>query len=241
MLNNQEKKYQEWFKKADDDELNARSILKHRDGTPTVVCFLSQQMTEKYLKGLLIFYNKTFSKIHDLLELETLLLKILPKIKKELHQDLKLLNRYYIETRYPGDYPEFYWSDAEEAFAAAKRIREFVLEKIKSSSNSEQKGSISFRVIGIALAVVIGLAVGYAAFQTILNTIGTLLGYLIPILTITVTVVFIWGVISYILSARSGERKKEVRNLIIWGLIGLFVVIAMWWLAVTSAFYFVKR
>ena len=112
---------------------------------------------------------------------------------------------------------------------------------MKIKADLKQKGSISFRVIGIALAVVIGLAVGYAAFQTILNTIGTLLGYLIPILTITVTVVFIWGVISYILSARSGERKKEVRNLIIWGLIGLFVVIAMWWFAVTSAFYFVKR
>ena len=131
MPDNQEKNYQEWLRKADDDELNARSILKHRDGTPTVVCFLSQQMAEKYLKGLLIFYNQTFPKIHDLLELETLLLKITPDIKERMHQDLKLLNRYYIETRYPGDYPEFFWHDAEEAFEAAQKIKNFVLEKIK--------------------------------------------------------------------------------------------------------------
>ena len=131
MLNDQEKNYQEWFKKADDDELNARSILRHKDGTPTVVCFLSQQTAEKYLKGLLVFYNQTFPKTHDLLELETLLLKRMPEIEKNLHQYLKLLNRYYIETRYPGDYPEFSWHDAEEASESSKRTKEFVLEKIK--------------------------------------------------------------------------------------------------------------
>lgn len=132
MPNNQEKNYQEWFRKADDDELNISSILRHRDGTPAVVCFLSQQMAEKYLKGLLIFYNQIFPKIHDLLELETLLLKTLADIKERLHQDLKLLNRYYIETRYPGDYLEFSWHDAEGASEAAKRIKEFVLERIKT-------------------------------------------------------------------------------------------------------------
>ncbi|MBI2459091.1 MAG: HEPN domain-containing protein [Parcubacteria group bacterium] len=41
-----------WVRKARDDELNIRSILKHRDGAPSGVCFLSQQMAEKYLKGL---------------------------------------------------------------------------------------------------------------------------------------------------------------------------------------------
>ena len=67
-----------------------------------------------------------------------------------------------------------------------------------------------------------------ATFQSILTTIGTLLGYLIPILMVIATIVFIWGIISYILSAGSDERKKEAKNLIIWGLIGLFVIVAMW-------------
>lgn len=129
MLNNQEKNYQEWFRKADDDELNASSILKHKDGTPAVVCFLSQQMAEKYLKGLLVFYDQPFPKIHDLFQLETLLLKKIPEIE-QLHQELKSLNRYYVETRYPGDYPEFFWHEAEEAIEFAKGVKEFVLEKI---------------------------------------------------------------------------------------------------------------
>ncbi len=125
-----EKNYQEWFRKAAEDELNARSILTHRDGAPSGVCFLSQQAAEKYLKSLLIFYKKQFPKIHDLIELETLLLAELPKIKN-LHQDLTILNRYYIETRYPGDYPEFNWQDAEEAFAAAQKVRKLTAISLK--------------------------------------------------------------------------------------------------------------
>jgi HEPN domain-containing protein len=119
-----------WFKRGDEDELNVLSILKHRDGTPGAACFLSQQMAEKYLKGLLVFIEKDLVKIHDLVKLEEIISEALPDIR-EMHQETSLLNRFYIETRYPGDFPEFSWQDAEEAYAAAKKIREFVLEKAK--------------------------------------------------------------------------------------------------------------
>ncbi|MBI5079550.1 hypothetical protein HZB06_02710 [Candidatus Wolfebacteria bacterium] len=36
----------EWLKRAADDEINIVANLKHRDGTPTPICFLSQQMAE---------------------------------------------------------------------------------------------------------------------------------------------------------------------------------------------------
>ena len=60
------------------------------------------------------------------------------------------------------------------------------------------------------------------------GTIPQILNIVIPILIVIATIVFIWGIISYILSAGSDERKKEAKNLIIWGLIGLFVIVAMW-------------
>lgn len=124
------KNYLEWFKKAQDDELNGLSILKHRDGAPSGVCFLAQQMAEKYLKGMLVYHNRPFRKIHDLVELETLLREYARDIT-DLHDDLRLLNRFYVKTRYPGDYSEFFWKDAEEALAAAERVKEFVWEKVK--------------------------------------------------------------------------------------------------------------
>ena len=86
-------------------------------------------MAELLLKGLLLFHDIQLKKIHDLLELKTLVLSAEPGIEK-LQDDLVMLNRYYIEDRYPGDYPEIVWFEAEQALAAAIRIKEFVLSKI---------------------------------------------------------------------------------------------------------------
>jgi HEPN domain-containing protein len=129
MAHDSEKNYEEWFEKAHDDELNAASILRHRDGAPNGTCFLSQQMAEKYLKGLLLFHGKEFEKVHDLLRIASLILEVEPEVHK-IKNDCKTLNRFYIETRYPGDYPEFHWGDAEEALQAALEIKNFVLSKI---------------------------------------------------------------------------------------------------------------
>ncbi len=118
----------EWFAKAGEDELSTGIILNH-GGACSTACFLSQQMAEKYVKGMAVFRNLSFPKVHDLLELETLLLKDIPEIQ-ERHEDLQYLNRYYIETRYPGDYPEIKVSEAREAFAAASRIKDFVLQAV---------------------------------------------------------------------------------------------------------------
>ncbi len=120
--------YREWFKKAEEDALSLRAVLK--EGAPSTACFLAQQVAEKYLKGLLVFNGKSFPKVHDLLELETLLLDTVKDLR-EIHQDLEFLNRYYIETRYPGDYSEFTNEECQKAYEAAIRTREFVLIKIK--------------------------------------------------------------------------------------------------------------
>ena len=49
---------------------------------------------------------------------------------KILSNEANLLNQFYIETRYVGDYPDFSWEDAEKAYEAAKKIKEFVLREI---------------------------------------------------------------------------------------------------------------
>lgn len=133
MKNNSEENFKVWFAKAQEDEFAGVQILNAKK-FPAPACFHFQQMAEKYLKGLLIFHGKDFPKIHDLFELETLLLDFEPGIKS-LHKDLEALNRYYIETRYPGDYPEFTLKDAKEALDAAEKIKKFVLAKIKKAGS----------------------------------------------------------------------------------------------------------
>lgn len=131
MVQNDSKNYLDWFLKAQEDESNIISLLKHKDGTPGMVCFLSQQMAEKYLKAFLVYVNKPFKKVHDLIELESSIDEKEKNIRS-LHDDLKLLNRYYIETRYPGDYPEFSWQEAEGAYEAAKKIKNFIVDQIEA-------------------------------------------------------------------------------------------------------------
>lgn len=119
--------YHEWLYKASEDELSIRAILK--EGAPSTACFLSQQMAEKYLKGLLLFHQQPLVKVHDLLQLETMMLTCEPDIIT-IHGHLTFLNRYYIETRYPGDFPEFSLTEAKDAFAAAVAVKDFVMPKI---------------------------------------------------------------------------------------------------------------
>lgn len=123
----------EWVKRAKDDELNALSILKHRDGTPAMVCFISHQIAEKYLKAFLLFHKNDFPKIHNLVKLTALAKPYISTISKELKNEVILLEPYYIGTRYPADISleSFNWEIAIEAYEAAKKIKDYVLGKIK--------------------------------------------------------------------------------------------------------------
>lgn len=121
--------YDAWLFKAREDELAGLAILKERR-VFAPACFHFQQMAEKLLKGMLVFYKKSFPKAHDLVILTGLLEESVPEIK-EYRKDIEMLDRYYIETRYPGDYPEFTLMEAEQAYEAAMNIKKFIVGKIK--------------------------------------------------------------------------------------------------------------
>ena len=125
---------QEWIKKAEEDELSLKTVLVN--GAPSTACFLAQQMAEKYLKGLLVFYGQSFPKIHDLKRIATLLEPFVPDIF-DLEGEFNNLNKFYAATRYPGDIPEgFGVEDAKLAFEAALRVKEFSLKIIYQESNA---------------------------------------------------------------------------------------------------------
>jgi len=120
----------EWFLKAQDDELSIIDILEDKKGSPNTVCFLSQQMAEKYLKGFLVFHQKRFPKIHHLDTLINLCKKINHGFEK-LRREAEELTEFYISARYPGDYPQFNFSDAQDAFRKASKIKELILRETK--------------------------------------------------------------------------------------------------------------
>jgi len=61
----------------------------------------------------------------------------------------------------------------------------------------------------------------------VLCRIGQILNTIVPVLIALGVVYFVWGVVSYVI-ASDEEAKKAGRDRIIYGIIGLAVIVAVW-------------
>lgn len=52
-----------WFKKAENDMLNAENTIKMENPPCDTICFHAQQCAKKYLKGFLAFHKIDFQKL----------------------------------------------------------------------------------------------------------------------------------------------------------------------------------
>ena len=78
---------------------------------------------------------------------------------------------------------------------------------------------------------------GQANLNSFLCKIAELLNAVIPVLIALAVVFFVWGVVTYVVSSEE-EAKKKGRERMIWGIIGLVVIVGMWGLVrlVTNTF-----
>ena len=115
----------QWVERAEEDLLTAEHTLTLGKRCPfPIVCFHAQQCAEKYMKALLTRHSVLFSKTHDLTEL---LLLVPKEVGLEITvSDVAVLNRYAVETRYPGNWEPMTQADAEEAVALTRKVREAV-------------------------------------------------------------------------------------------------------------------
>ena len=59
--------------------------------------------------------------------------------------------------------------------------------------------------------------------------ISTINNVLVPVLFAVAFIVFLWGAFdTFILGANSEEVKEKGKNLMLWGLIGFFVMVSIW-------------
>jgi hypothetical protein len=89
--------------------------------------------------------------------------------------------------------------------------------------------------IGSSLAVTLFPLVAFAAESVgdisdvgdfIINTINNIL---VPVLFAIAFIVFLWGAFqAFILGAQDEGVKEKGRNLMLWGLIGFFVMVSVW-------------
>jgi HEPN domain-containing protein len=111
-----------WAEKADHDLEAAGLILNGGGDAPfDAASFHAQQDAEKYLKALLTHLKVDFPYTHDL---RVLLQRVGSRLKLDIDEaSVIALNRYAIQTRYPGDPEPVDRQEAVEAIATARRVR----------------------------------------------------------------------------------------------------------------------
>lgn len=123
--------HEAWFAMAEDDLNFAKVGLRERFYSQ--VCFLSQQAIEKALKGYLVHLGKTYPKTHKLIDLYRLCgATFLEPFKNKI----KLIDEFYIPTRYPDGIPgglpnrASNETDANEALKTAEDVMQACLSRI---------------------------------------------------------------------------------------------------------------
>lgn len=122
-----------WLKEAENDLNLANDIV---DKYHSLSCFHSEQCVQKALKAYLYFLGHRAIRIHSCLSL----LKEIEKRERSVsrfEENVKLMDQYYIPSRYPDFYPlpqtpsELYTqTQAKEVLGIAKEIFNFIKHKI---------------------------------------------------------------------------------------------------------------
>src|SRR5258708_18671844 len=65
--------------------------------------------------------------------------------------------------------------------------------------------------------------------QHLLNyVVCTINGSVIPLIFALAVVVFVWGVVQYVINSDEEAKKEKGRQFMIWGIIGLTVMLGVW-------------
>lgn len=129
------KRYYDWLFHAYQDLLAARMLITDRRlFNPTV--FHCQQAIEKSLKAFLLYKHRKLFDGHNLTWLCKQAALTDQSFTKWIGKST-LLNRFYIETRYPADIPEEIDRQlVEEILEATEDMMDFICDNIKFDYNS---------------------------------------------------------------------------------------------------------
>ncbi|MEG0570986.1 MAG: HEPN domain-containing protein [Oscillospiraceae bacterium] len=100
---NDSRRYYDWIVRAEVDLLSAKALMNDKQ-LYISSAFHCQQCVEKILKGYLLFNTNKLVDGHNLTWLCRQAMKFDEKFSDWLDESIAL-NKYYIETRYPTDFP----------------------------------------------------------------------------------------------------------------------------------------
>lgn len=120
---------EDWLDKADDDLAFAKAGLQKGLEFYPQICFYLHQSVEKYLKAYIIAKGLNLKRIHDLTQLVHLCIEDDKEFNK-FYETARLLNPFYIGTRYPDFIISVDESIAEKALQVTEQIADFIKSKL---------------------------------------------------------------------------------------------------------------
>jgi HEPN domain-containing protein len=129
-----EERIKKWLTSANNDYIASGNLLfVSKDKIITnVICYLSQQSVEKFLKAFLLFRSEPYSKTHNL---ELLIEKCKRNDTEFPDIDTGRLTSYNISMRYPDEFRIPSIDEAKESYNIAKSVRNVILKRMNISEN----------------------------------------------------------------------------------------------------------
>jgi hypothetical protein len=85
-----------------------------------------------------------------------------------------------------------------------------------------------FVVSSIAVALFPFVAFAATKLEDVILSVQALLGTIAPLIIALAVLYFFWGLAQYILGASDETKKSEGRNIMIYGIIAIFVMSSVW-------------
>jgi uncharacterized membrane protein YidH (DUF202 family) len=63
---------------------------------------------------------------------------------------------------------------------------------------------------------------------TALNDVQYIMDRIVPMLIGLAVIVFLWGVLKFVFNAGDEDKRKEGRQLMVWGIVGIVVMVSVW-------------
>ena len=82
-------------------------------------------------------------------------------------------------------------------------------------------------LLGSTVFLTPAMALAAGGLETVLNTLARLINTATPIVFALALLAFFWGLAVYIFNSGNDEKKAEGKNIMIWGIIALFVMVSV--------------
>lgn len=83
-------------------------------------------------------------------------------------------------------------------------------------------------ILAVVFSPVVAMAAETTDFETLVRKIVSALALVVPLLIAVGVVVFLYGVVKYITAGGDETKRKEGRDAIVYGIIGIFVMVSVW-------------